>query len=74
MSENKTSLTPIDNDVADPIVDFLQSEAKALSYALTPDAVAKKLRDNLQERFPDKAFMYYIGGEYNAGVLSLEVL
>lgn len=57
----------------DPVVDFLQSEAQNLSYALTPDAVARKLRDTLQERFPDKALMYYIGGEYNSGVLSLEV-
>lgn len=52
----------------DPVVAALQQRASDLSFALSPAAIARKLREELiQAVGPDRAVAYYIGASTEDG-------
>jgi hypothetical protein len=63
----------LDVSALDPIALAMQSRAQDLSLALQPQAVARRLRDELQSRFPDRAHLYYIGAKLEGETLTFDI-
>lgn len=57
----------------DPVALAMQERSRDLSLALQPQAVARRLRDELQTRFPDRAHLYYIGAKLEGDILTFDI-
>lgn len=57
----------------DPVALAIEERARDLSLALQPEAVARRLRDELQTRFPDRAHLYYIGAKLEGETLTFDI-